>query len=197
MLCYSKISTLSKLLRNDFGEIKTSATKSVPSLTANLFQKSFNFNNLCNIINDQYQLIHNDKRSNNNLEIKEIDPLKYASVPNKIKELKDWDWVYGKSPKFSVSKSLTLKNGSICHLVLTIKKGFIVDIKVNQMPNTKEMSNVYFFYKLVGLRLNRNELLATLSNAVDDDMEKMYYCKQILGFSDSDGITRNSKINMY
>ncbi|NXX64161.1 LIPT Lipoyltransferase, partial [Scopus umbretta] len=103
LLCNADKFVLSSVLKSPYKGLKSNATPSVPASVKNLFEEdpSLTCEMLLDAIAEEYAMQHQiDHR------ITLINPADETVLPginNKTKELQTWEWVYGKTPKFSVS----------------------------------------------------------------------------------------------
>ncbi|XP_039282240.1 lipoyltransferase 1, mitochondrial isoform X2 [Nilaparvata lugens] len=138
-------SNLREALRNKDDEIKTNATKSIPSPTKNLSQMnpSISVGHLLNAVGWEYlrrkpmsledggsQLI---SRQNGFQLVNPTDDW-FPGLAKIRDEFESWDWRYGQSPKFSISKAFPLPAG-VCEnsaeqltVKVDIEKGLVQDV---------------------------------------------------------------------
>ncbi|KAK6486745.1 lipoyltransferase 1 [Huso huso] len=144
LLCNSDRALLSSVLKSPCQGLKSNATPSVPSPVKNLLEEDPTLN--CGIIMDsivteytkQYGLDHH---------IILIEPKDEATLPGISKmtqDLQTWEWVFGKTPKFSVSTSFKLGyrlSSAMVTLSIDVKNGIIdsCNIKLPQHWLPSEM----------------------------------------------------------
>lgn len=137
LLCSADHSVLSSVLKSSCAGIKSNATPSVPSPVTNLsdHDPSLNPDSLMDAIAARYnQEFHLDSL------VLTVDPGSEVFLPGIHKitsELKHWDWVYGKTPKFNISTSFRVENTNI-GLEMSIKNGLVeacgVDVPHDWLP---------------------------------------------------------------
>ncbi|NWX84527.1 LIPT Lipoyltransferase, partial [Nothoprocta pentlandii] len=103
LLCGADKSLLSALLRSPYRGLRSNATASVPSAVRNLVEEdpALTCERLLEAVAEEYAARHHVDRR-----VTLINPADEAVLPGihrKTKELQTWEWVYGKTPKFSVS----------------------------------------------------------------------------------------------
>ncbi|XP_003794412.1 lipoyltransferase 1, mitochondrial, partial [Otolemur garnettii] len=103
LLCSTDETSLSCLLRSPYQGIKSNATASIPSLVKNLVEKdpTLTCEVLINAIAAEYAAYH---QTDNHINlINPTDETLFPGINSKAKELQTWEWIYGKTPKFSVN----------------------------------------------------------------------------------------------
>ncbi|XP_062983560.1 lipoyl amidotransferase LIPT1, mitochondrial [Elgaria multicarinata webbii] len=111
LLCSADQSVLSSVLKSPYTGIKSNATPSVPAIVKNLFEEepTLTCEMLMNAIAEEYALQHGiDKHA---ILINPADEKEFPGINNKARELQAWDWLYGKTPKFSISTSFNVAHG--------------------------------------------------------------------------------------
>ncbi|NXD07519.1 LIPT Lipoyltransferase, partial [Nothocercus nigrocapillus] len=103
LLCSADKSVLSSVLKSPYKGLKSNATASVPSSVRNLLEEdpALTCELLLEAIAKEYATWHQIDHH-----ITLINPADEAVLPginSKAKELQTWEWVYGKTPKFSIS----------------------------------------------------------------------------------------------
>ncbi|XP_019380587.1 PREDICTED: lipoyltransferase 1, mitochondrial [Gavialis gangeticus] len=103
LLCSADRFLLSSVLKSPYKGIKSNATPSVPASVKNLFEEDPTLT--CQIVMDaiaaEYAICHQiDHRVTL---INPTDETVFPGINNKTKELQSWEWIYGKTPKFSIS----------------------------------------------------------------------------------------------
>ncbi|XP_066563026.1 lipoyl amidotransferase LIPT1, mitochondrial [Amia ocellicauda] len=133
LLCGSDRSLLSAVLRSSCQGIQSNATPSVPSPVKNLQDEDPSLD--CRAVMDavaaeysaQYGLDHR---------VSDIDPTDEISLPGirrMAQDLKTWEWVYGKTPKFSVRSGFEVRDGSSSSsaaLRMGVRNGLIESCRV-------------------------------------------------------------------
>ena len=115
---------LSNALKNPHTEIiKTNATKSVRSPVDNLLSAAsdITIDKVENALADHFQ-------PDKDIEYVNKDFLKIQE-----NEFLTWDWIFGKTPKFSIQESFRINNEEI-NIDITITKGHITSILINEAP---------------------------------------------------------------
>ncbi|KAJ8955722.1 hypothetical protein NQ318_008594 [Aromia moschata] len=192
---------LRRALRRPEVDIKTNATKSIRSEIANLCDEDPNIsvNSLMNAIGWEYMrtpaLAVQDgglEQANRQKEFKLVDPTDvwYPGIGDIRTRYSSWDWRYGKTPKFNISKSFAVPNDLASKLgtpgdlkvVVVIENGKINNISVAFPSGHAE--NVNNVADLQGQKFSEealNRLESVLSNLVDDRDRFVTKClKQII-----------------
>ncbi|XP_054830024.1 lipoyltransferase 1, mitochondrial [Eublepharis macularius] len=120
LLCNTDKRILSSVLKSPYNGIKSNATPSVPALVKNLLEEdpTLTCEMLLGAIAEEYAS-HNHA-DNHIIVINPADETEFPGIGNKARELQAWDWLYGKTPKFSISKCLSIVDEQSC-----------LDIKIN------------------------------------------------------------------
>ncbi|XP_033003466.1 lipoyltransferase 1, mitochondrial [Lacerta agilis] len=120
LLCSADKFILSTVLKSPYNGIKSNATPSVRALVKNLFEEepTLTCEMLIDAIAEEYAAYH--QIDNHIVEINPADETEFPGINNKAKELQSWDWLYGKTPKFSISTSFNIVDEQSC-----------VEIKIN------------------------------------------------------------------
>lgn len=180
LLCETKLKNLSGLLVNPFGEkIVTNATASIRSKTKNLFSDNFNFDKIVNTFTSNF---HRKYRSENetNQDTSIVCPETITTIAKKSKELRSWDWVYGKSPKFTLPFCL-LVEGTNFEIKAVINKGKFEDFSFSPKVDSK-ISDI--LERLKGCRFHREDILFNLLE-FSKDKDKYPICKEIMSLVDA------------
>ncbi|XP_006137469.2 lipoyl amidotransferase LIPT1, mitochondrial [Pelodiscus sinensis] len=102
LLCNADRFLLSSVLKSPYKGIKSNATPSMPALVKNLFEEDPSLT--CEIVMDaiaaEYARCH--KIDHCITLINPGDETVFPGINMKTKELQTWDWIYGKTPKFSI-----------------------------------------------------------------------------------------------
>lgn len=133
LLCSADRSVLSSVLKSSCTGIKSNATASVPSPVTNLtdHDASLHPELLMDVIASRY-----NKEFALDCPVVTVDPGSEVLLPGIHKvtsDLKNWDWVYGKTPKFSICTSFMVENTNI-GLEIDIKNG-VVERCVMDVPH--------------------------------------------------------------
>ncbi|XP_064400423.1 lipoyl amidotransferase LIPT1, mitochondrial-like isoform X2 [Halichondria panicea] len=105
------------------------ATASTPSDVINLcnIEPSMNYNDVCSVIAEKFYDVH---QVDLNRWVIDIDPLTLPGVMDIKKELQEWNWIYGKTPKFTVQNTKRFSFGD-AHLSMEIQQGIIKNVKLD------------------------------------------------------------------
>ncbi|XP_030053031.1 D-2-hydroxyglutarate dehydrogenase, mitochondrial isoform X5 [Microcaecilia unicolor] len=108
LLCSADRSLLPAALKSHYHGIKSNATTSVPASVKNLLDvdPALTCEAVMIAMATEYAAQHQIDR-----QVKLVDPMDEAVFPgigNKYTELQSWRWIYGKTPKFSVSSCFQL-----------------------------------------------------------------------------------------
>ncbi|XP_020661270.3 lipoyl amidotransferase LIPT1, mitochondrial [Pogona vitticeps] len=114
LLCGVDKFVLSAVLKSPYSGIKSNATPSVPALVKNLFEEdpTLTCEMLMDAIAEEYASHH--QISNHIVLINPADETEFPGIHMKARELKSWDWLYGKTPKFSTSTSFNIGQEQSC-----------------------------------------------------------------------------------
>lgn len=122
---------LKSLLHPSYTDISSKATQSVKSDIMNLSNKdpSIHFES---VTKEVAQMFCQSYAPGMNVEMVDIDPSKDEQFPGIVdlrKELEEWKWIYGKTPRFSVTFSTTL---SARHMLaeITSYHGLVEDVNI-------------------------------------------------------------------
>ncbi|XP_062866508.1 lipoyltransferase 1, mitochondrial [Trichomycterus rosablanca] len=163
LLCSADRSVLSSVLKSTCPGIKSNATASVPAPVTNLFDQdpTLDPSTIMSAIASRY-----NKEFSLNSPVITIDPGVEAQMPGiqqMASELKQWDWVYGKTPKFSISTSLIVDKTNIGFNV-DIRNGivekFVIDTPEQWLPQdiVNELCTT-----LTGIRFSPNEFAVAVA----------------------------------
>ncbi|XP_039723080.1 lipoyl amidotransferase LIPT1, mitochondrial isoform X1 [Pteropus medius] len=124
LLCSTDGTLLSSLLKSPYQGIRSNATASIPSSVRNLLEKdpTLTCEVLINAIAVEYAAYH--QTDNHIILINPKDETQFPGINSKAKELQTWEWIYGKTPKFSVNTSFNVSHGQ-SHLEIKV----FLDIK--------------------------------------------------------------------
>uniref|UniRef100_UPI00398F408A lipoyl amidotransferase LIPT1, mitochondrial n=1 Tax=Pristiophorus japonicus TaxID=55135 RepID=UPI00398F408A len=138
LLCNSDRSLLSSVLRTPHQGLKSNATPSVPATVKNLWEEDPTLT--CDVLMDAIAAEYARRHGLQN-QIVLIDPKDNLALPgvNKFtQELKSWDWIYGRTPKFSVSHSFSMDHnvsGAEVKLNMSINHGRIENCNIEVLSN--------------------------------------------------------------
>lgn len=169
LLCNTDKHILSSALKSPYTGIKSNATQSVPALVKNLLEEdpSLTHEMLLDAIAEEYASHYH--ADNCITVINPDDEKEFPGINSKAKELQAWDWIYGKTPKFSINKCLNIVNEQSCldlKINMDIKNGkietFDIDLPQHWLP---PMMCDKLKDNLVGSRFCPNETKA-MANAL-------------------------------
>lgn len=111
LLCSTDRTFLSSLLTSPYQGIRSNATASIPSLVKNLLEKdpTLTCEVMMNAIAAEYAAYHQIDKHIHLINPK--DETLFPGINNKAKELQTWEWIYGKTPKFTVNTSFNVLYG--------------------------------------------------------------------------------------
>ncbi|KAK2818032.1 hypothetical protein Q7C36_021965 [Tachysurus vachellii] len=163
LLCSSDRSILSSVLKSSCTGIKSNATPSVPSPVANLsdHDPTLNPESIMDAIASGY-----NKEFDLDCPVLTVDPGSEVLIPGIHKmtsDLKDWDWVYGKTPKFSVCTFFMVENTNV-GLEMDIKNGVVESCVINVPHDWLPADFVNeFCSSLTGVRFCPNEFAVAVA----------------------------------
>uniref|UniRef100_A0A8C5P2K4 Lipoyl amidotransferase LIPT1, mitochondrial n=1 Tax=Jaculus jaculus TaxID=51337 RepID=A0A8C5P2K4_JACJA len=108
LLCSTDRTALSSLLKSPYQGIESRATASIPSTVKNLLEKdpTLTCEVLMSAIAAEYAAHHHIK--NHVHLINPADETVFPGVNSKVQELRSWEWIYGRTPKFSVNTTFNV-----------------------------------------------------------------------------------------
>ncbi|XP_005400796.1 PREDICTED: lipoyltransferase 1, mitochondrial [Chinchilla lanigera] len=108
LLCSTDRTSLSSLLKSPYQGIKSNATTSIPAVVKNLLEKdpTLTCEVLINAIAAEYAAYH--QLDNHIHLINPTDESVFPGINSKAKELQTWEWIYGRTPKFSVNTTFNV-----------------------------------------------------------------------------------------
>ncbi|XP_053161707.1 lipoyltransferase 1, mitochondrial [Hemicordylus capensis] len=114
LLCNADKFILSSVLKSPYSGIKSNATPSVPAFVKNLFEEdaTLTCEKLMDAIAEEYAAHH--QIGNQIIFIDPADETEFSGINSKVKKLQAWDWVYGKTPKFSISTCFNITDKQSC-----------------------------------------------------------------------------------
>ncbi|CAG5125387.1 unnamed protein product [Candidula unifasciata] len=131
-------SRLSRLLDSPMHGVDSKATKSVPSSVLNLKEKALDmtFELLVDVIGQRFlQQIDQQMTPQNAHFINPINEAEFPGIKDILSRLKSWNWIYGKTPKFSLHRTFSGHEfrGHVCTLntEINIEKGHVVSISLH------------------------------------------------------------------
>jgi lipoyltransferase 1 len=124
LLCSTDGTSLSSVLKSPYQGIKSNATASTPAVVKNLLEKdpTLTCDVLMNAIAAEYAACHQID-GHINL-INPTDEIQFPGINSRAKELQTWEWIYGKTPKFSVNATFNVLHEQ-AHLEIKVS----IDIK--------------------------------------------------------------------
>ncbi|XP_061693760.1 lipoyltransferase 1, mitochondrial [Syngnathoides biaculeatus] len=162
-------STLSPVLRSSCQGVNSNATPSVPSPVANLVDHdpTLTWEALLDALANQYCAEFGGRATMN--VVNPADESAFPGLSRTLSELREWDWIFGKTPKFSIQTALKvtddyLSAGPPVGLCSEIKHGLIescsLDVPTSWLPRSliRELSSV-----LVGQRFCPHHAAAVFS----------------------------------
>ncbi|XP_069706076.1 lipoyl amidotransferase LIPT1, mitochondrial [Phaenicophaeus curvirostris] len=120
LLCNADKFVLSSVLKSPYKGIKSNATPSVSASVKNLFEEdpSLTCEMLLDAIAEEYATQH--QTDHHITLINPTDETVLPGISNKTKELQTWEWLYGKTPQFSISTCFNV-----------VYKDSVLDVKVD------------------------------------------------------------------
>ncbi|XP_078514300.1 lipoyl amidotransferase LIPT1, mitochondrial [Lissotriton helveticus] len=105
LLCNADSHLIPIILKSPFQGIHSNATPSVPAMVKSLWDvdPTLSCQEIMDSVAGEYAVHHHT-----DINVKLIDPKDedlFPGIRNKTKELQTWDWIYGKTPRFSVRTS--------------------------------------------------------------------------------------------
>lgn len=140
LLWNADLEVLNQSLQPTLSSLETKATESVRSKVANLseFDSSIKHESICVSLSKHFEEL------NGTSEIKYYTQSDIESI-NDIKEeymrLSDWDWIFGKTPRFTQLLKGDFQWGSI-ELVITFNRGYIENLESNNPIDVKLFDNL-------------------------------------------------------
>ncbi len=164
LLCQVDLAMLGSSLISKSKGINSNATASVKSETRNLFDKKnpFCWNNFTDKFGNYFFEKFGTESKNKGYQIIDVRPLmgEHANCVKKTKnELANWNWVFGKTPKFNfeIEKEFSF---SYIKLKMIINKGKVEDILYEvSNKDVKDFISVYL-EAFIGQRFVRSDILA-------------------------------------
>ncbi|BFZ21420.1 hypothetical protein BsWGS_24459 [Bradybaena similaris] len=148
-------SQLGRLLGCPMQGIESKATKSVPSSVQNLKDRApdMTFELLVNVIGQRFLQQVDQQLSHQNFRfIDPVNEVEFPGVKDILNRLKSWDWIYGKTPKFSLHRTFSGHKfqDDFCTLTITIniEKGHVasVSLHLNNEKLSELVAAVNTFY---------------------------------------------------
>ncbi|CAK8679663.1 unnamed protein product [Clavelina lepadiformis] len=154
-------------------DITCKATSSVRSSVLNLVDADnhLTFDLICNKVVDIYQRKH---ASSEVYEISTNDEKLLPGVGKYREELSSWEWIFGKTPEFSLKREFLNEALGKILIQLHVKKGFIENVEI--IPGLDEMVAITTFLqtRMVGCRFSSQDLTHLLSSLVPPLDQKLY-----------------------
>lgn len=154
---------LKSLLHPSYTDISSKATQSVKSDVMNLSSKDHSIN-FESVTAEVAQMFCQSYAPRMNIKMVDIDPSKDEHFPGIVdlrKELEEWKWIYGKTPRFNVTFSTTLSARHISARI-TSYHGLLED--VNIQCDDKEMCILFtkLVQRLVGIKFKGDDIHTAL-----------------------------------
>ncbi|XP_069492777.1 lipoyl amidotransferase LIPT1, mitochondrial [Ambystoma mexicanum] len=170
LLCNADRYLIPSLLTGNSQGLHSNATPSIPALVKNLWEvdPTLSCQEIMRALALEYAAHHRS-----NIEIKPIDPNNdrfFPGICNKANQLQTWDWIYGKTPKFSVNIDFDIIHEEKYlegKLTINIKSGRIeactIDVPAHWLPADMclELQN-----NLMGIRFCPNETMRLSSDLI-------------------------------
>ena len=175
LLCNVDSEKLNKVLLPSYSGIFSNATKSVRSKTKNLFDDSvYDWQKIsCKLA--KFFITGNELSKDDinwSEHLLDIDPIlheKSAEISSKRYELLDWEWNYGKTPKFTFTMESNLSFGTV-KIEVMISKGVIVDSIVECGNDKNTMIVMNLIKELTGVRFERSDILMTICDCLSTNV---------------------------
>ena len=186
ILCKVDTARLNAVLLPSYSGIFSNATRSVRSDTKNLFDDScYDWQEFTNCLAKFFVL--ESTEFNDNLgwdeHVIDVDPLAQEKSPEISKrkhELSNWEWIYGKTPKFTCTMAQEFAFGRAT-LTLTINKGIIIECTIECSKNDEKRMILQLAKELIGTRFSRPDVLMTLCQCLSSKtLTVNYHQEQIL-----------------
>ena len=112
------------------------------------------------------------------------DDTRYPGIQKHLNDLKSWDWIYGKTPPFTIERNFVNKfsneNNTTADLKVRIEKGHVTNLHMNLLP--EESVNFDCIQSLEssleGCRLCREDVTSQLSQIKIDWISRNCYSIQ-------------------
>lgn len=163
LLCKVNTARLNEVLHPSYSGIFSNATRSVRSEIKNLFEDStYDWEETSNNLARMFVIENGPSMNNWNEQLLEIDPLSQShEILNKKYELLDWEWNFGKTPKFIFSTVEEFSFGSM-KITMTVNKGIIAENTVECNDAKVQLLVTELLEQLKGVRFNRDDILMML-----------------------------------
>ena len=126
MLVNADRTNLSNALKNPHTKIiHTNATQSVRSPVDNLLSAD------SNITIDK---VENALAQHYKSDTSDIEYFDKNTIDTKDNEFINWNWIFGKTPKFVVKENILIEDNSTVFVEITVVKGHISSISINNAP---------------------------------------------------------------
>ncbi|XP_039248498.1 lipoyl amidotransferase LIPT1, mitochondrial-like [Styela clava] len=131
LLFDANLSNMEEFLKSSIPDVSTKATRSVPSETKNLsnYVPGISYEDICDAVTSEYFTYSSD--SDQNI-VAHVDPTNQAMFPNStviVSKLKSWEWVFGKSSKFTTKWSYDTPEFGNMVVQLSVSNGIINDVQ--------------------------------------------------------------------
>lgn len=175
--------TLNKLLHSKMDGVTSNATKSTRMEVGNLgdMAPDMNFHSLVDVISSQFV---NCSQKPSVETVNPADDTRYPGIQKHLNDLKSWDWIYGKTPPFTIERNFVNKfsneNNTTADLKVRIEKGHVTNLHMNLLP--EESVNFDCIQSLEssleGCRLCREDVTSQLSQIKIDWISRNCYSIQ-------------------
>ncbi|KAL5013677.1 hypothetical protein ScPMuIL_007947 [Solemya velum] len=162
-------SRLHSLLQSPLVQVETKATQSIVSHVKNMkeYAQDMNFETLVQVVAERFFRKNKQKHKH----LRTVDPLNEAKFPGVgaiSRSLREWDWIYGKSPKFSIKRKFVSSSNSVeskCDIDIHTDKGKIVDCHIVVTAGTECLYKFagQLSEKLENKKLETTELISCLT----------------------------------
>lgn len=162
LLCNSDIKSLSNVLINPFN-----SNLDRSSFPVNIFDHGYNYLTLCNLFNQEFKNFFSPFQPESDYVV--LNPIDFESVSEATKKLKDWQWIYEKTPDFTTSNIVEFQNGDNCGIRLNIEKGIIVKASISHNVSNNDIGILKFLLsKLESTRYSYKDLVSVLLSENED-----------------------------
>lgn len=172
---------LKNVLQSNLIGVDSKATASLKMSVANLADHfpDIDFTSLVEVISENF--LHNSQEKH----IQTVNPCDqelFPGVEHNLAELKLWEWIFGKTPPFSIHRVFQEKTNTsdILDVKVNITKGCIHNLKLNEMNilHAKDIDSRVFLMLSVGMeqtRLSPREVRKNLSQVKMDWIAEQLY----------------------
>lgn len=179
---------LNSILYTNLEGVKSKATPSTRMMVTNLADHvpNIDFNSLVHVISEQFA------QQCKTAVVEHVDPMNKSSFPGVDKhlaELTSWDWIFGKTPPFSIQRSFPGKYMNIDNILevdVGVTKGCIHDLKLNLLESVGIDKEAYLALRIAleETKLDASEVSRQLSQVKLDWIGKRIYNVETHAFLD-------------